>query len=121
MSPLSVPNFSPIGACIRVLWQILQSVRNKAEEKNKEIKMTFWSLISQNCLEQFSSNLVCRLPYLASTYVANLIPIGEGITELHRCENYIFFLPVNILTVWRAGFLGHTTLPCVLIRKLTTM
>ena len=37
MSPLSVPNFSPIGARIRVLWRILQSVRKeeeKVEEKN---------------------------------------------------------------------------------------
>ena len=32
MSPLSVPNFSPIGARIRVLWRILQSVRKEVEE-----------------------------------------------------------------------------------------
>ena len=32
-SPLSVPNFSPIGARIRVLWRILQSVRKEVEEK----------------------------------------------------------------------------------------
>ena len=37
MSRLSVPNFSPIRARIRVLWRILQSVR-KEEEKNKEKK-----------------------------------------------------------------------------------
>ena len=24
------------------------------------------------------------------------------------CENDVFFLPVNILTVWRDGFLGRT-------------
>ena len=35
MSPLSVPNFSPIRARIRVLWQILQSVRNEDEEKKR--------------------------------------------------------------------------------------
>ena len=29
MSPLSVPNFSPIRARIRVLWRILRSVRNE--------------------------------------------------------------------------------------------
>ena len=29
MSPLSVPNFSPIGVRIRVLWRILQSVRKE--------------------------------------------------------------------------------------------
>ena len=61
MSPLSVPNFSPIGARIRVLWRILRSVRNE-EEKNEEIKTKFCSLVSRKWLERFSSNLVCRLP-----------------------------------------------------------
>jgi len=32
------------------------------------------------------------------------------------CENRVLVLPVNILTVWRAGFTWlHDTLPCVLI------
>ena len=64
MSPLSVPNFSPIQARIRVLWRILRSVRNEEDEdeKNKEIKMKFCLLVSQKWLKQFSSNLVCRLP-----------------------------------------------------------
>ena len=63
MSPLSVPNFSPIRVRIRILWQILQSLRNEyEEEKDKEIKMKFCSLVSRKWLEQFSSNLVCRLP-----------------------------------------------------------
>ena len=39
MSPLHMPNFSPIGARIRVLWQILRSVRK--EEKNKEKNPNF--------------------------------------------------------------------------------
>ena len=25
------------------------------------------------------------------------------------CENHVFLLPINILTVWHAGFLGRTT------------
>ena len=67
MSPLSVPNFSPIRARIRVLWRILRSVRNEEdeeeeEEKNEEIKTNFCSLVSRKWLERFSSNLVCRLP-----------------------------------------------------------
>ena len=43
MSPLGVPNFSPIGACIRVLWKILQSVRKEEveEEKNEEKNPNF--------------------------------------------------------------------------------
>ena len=61
MSPLSVPNFSPIRARIRVLWRILRSVRNE-EEKNEEIKTKFCSLVSQKWLDRCSSNLVCRLP-----------------------------------------------------------
>ena len=60
MSPSSVPNFSPIGAHIRVLWRIL---RNKeVEEKNEEIITTYCSLVSRKRLDRFSSNLVCRLP-----------------------------------------------------------
>ena len=42
MSPLSVPNFSPIRARIRVLWRILRSVRNEeVEEKTKKLKRNF--------------------------------------------------------------------------------
>ena len=97
---LSVLNFSPIRARIRVLWRILRSVRNEEveEEKNEEIKTKFCSLVSRKWLERFSLNLVCRLPELADTSVANLVPIGEESIELHRCENCVFFLPVNILT-----------------------
>ena len=66
MSPLSVPNFSPIRARIRVLWRILRSVRIEEDEvkkkKNEEIKTKVCSLVSRKWLEGFSSNLVCRLP-----------------------------------------------------------
>ena len=41
MSPLSVPNVSPIGARIRVLWRILQSVQKEVEEKYEEKNPTF--------------------------------------------------------------------------------
>ena len=53
MSPSSVPNFSPIRARIRVLWQILRSVRNEEdeEEKNEEIKTKVCSLVSRKWLE----------------------------------------------------------------------
>ena len=37
MSPLRVPNVSPIGARIRVLWRILRSVQ-KVEERKKRRK-----------------------------------------------------------------------------------
>ena len=79
MSPLSVPNFSPIQARIRVLLRILQSVRKEEEEeveeeeKNEEKKPKLWPLVSRKWLERFSSNLVCGLPYLAGISVATLI------------------------------------------------
>ena len=38
MSPLSVPNFSPIGVRIRVVCRILQSVRKEVEEKKRRKK-----------------------------------------------------------------------------------
>ena len=55
MSPLSVPNFSPIRAHIRVLWRILRSVRNEEveEEKYEEIKTKFYSLVFRKWLERF--------------------------------------------------------------------
>ena len=41
MSPLSVPNFSPIRARIRVLWRILRSVRNEEEKNEEKLKRNF--------------------------------------------------------------------------------
>ena len=79
MSPLSVPNFSPIGVRIRVLFRIVQSVRKEEvveEEKNEEKKPKIWPLVSRKWLERFSSNLECGLPYLAGTSVATLVSIG---------------------------------------------
>ena len=80
MSPLSVPNFSPIQARIRVLLRILQSVRKEEEEveeeKNEEKKPKLWPLVSQKWLERVSSNLVCGLPYVAGISVATLVLIG---------------------------------------------
>ena len=43
MSPLSVPNFTPIRARIRVLWRILRSVRN--EEEVEEKLLAIWSFL----------------------------------------------------------------------------
>ena len=78
MSPLRVPNFSPIGARIRVLFRILQSVRKEEveEEKNEEKKPKLWLLVSRKWLERLSSKLECGLPYLAGTSVATLVSIG---------------------------------------------
>ena len=77
MSPLSVPNFSPIGAQIRVLWRILQSVRKEEveEEKNEEKKPKLWPIVSRKWMERISSKLECGLLYLAGTSVATLVSI----------------------------------------------
>ena len=63
MSPLSVPNFSPIRARIRVLWRVLQNEDEVEEEKNEEIKTKFCSLVSRKWLERFSSNWCVDSPY----------------------------------------------------------
>ena len=87
---------------------IFASVR-KHEEENEEKKSKLWQLISRKWLERFPSTLEYRLPWLVGNSVANLVPIGKGITEIQKCENDVFFLPVNIPTVWCAGFLGYMT------------
>jgi len=47
--------------------------------------------------------------------------VQQGSMELRMRENCILVLPVNILTVWCAGFTWpHNTLPCVLIYHETT-
>ena len=79
MSPLSVPNFSPVEAQIHVLWQILQSVQKEEveEEKKNEVKKPkLWPIVSRKWMERFSSNLECGLPYLACTSAATLVSIG---------------------------------------------
>ena len=55
---------------------IFASVRKDEEEKkNEEKKTKLWQLVSRKWLERFSSNLVCRFPWLAGNWVANLVPI----------------------------------------------
>ena len=53
---------------------------------------------------------------LGDMSTAKIVLFHQGITELRRCENCVFFLPVNILTGVTRRLLGpHDTLPCVLI------
>ena len=47
---------------------------------------------------------------------AKIVLFRQGSTELRRCENCVFFFPVNTLTGVARRLLGpHDTLPCVLI------
>ena len=67
-------------------------------------------------MKRFRSNLGCRVLKLEGMSTAKIVLFHQGSTELERCENCIFFLPVNILTGVTRWLLGpHDTLPCVLI------
>ena len=47
---------------------------------------------------------------------SKIVLFHQGSTELRRCENFVFFLPVNIHTGVTRRLLGpHDTQPCVLI------
>ena len=47
---------------------------------------------------------------------SKIVLFHQGSTELRRCKNRVFVLPVNILTGVVRQLLGpHDTLPCVLI------
>ena len=76
--PFKCAKFQPDPSTHSCFMADLRSVRNEEveEEKNEEIKKTFCLLVSRKWLERFSSNLVCRLPLLAGTSLANLVPIG---------------------------------------------
>ena len=112
-----MPNVSPIRARIRVLWRILRSVRDEeVEEKNEEIKTKFCSLVSWKWLERFSSNLVCRLPLLAGTSLANLVPIGCKGSQSYIGVKIAFSFFLLIYSRVARRLLGpHDTPPCVLI------
>ena len=49
--------------------------------------------------------------YLGDNYNAKMVCFGEGAMEVCTHEKAVFFLPVNILTVWSPAFLAarHTT------------
>ena len=54
---------------------------------------------------------MCGVPYLGDSYNAKMVCFGERAMELCMREKAVFFLPVNILTVWSPVFLAtrHTT------------
>jgi len=75
-SPLCV-KVSAIGTCLCFIAESVSMRNEEKEEKKKKQKETkFCSLVSQDRLEQFASNLVCRLVYLAGISVANLVEFG---------------------------------------------
>ena len=80
---------------------VFVSVRQEKEEEK--------SRISCEHVKRFRSNLECGVLQLEGISTAKIVLFHQGSTELRRCENCVFFLPVNILTVLRAGFLGRMT------------
>ena len=69
-------------------------------------------------LEAISLNLECAVLKLEEVSTAKIVLFHQGSTELRRCENCVFVLPVNILMGVARGLLGpHDTLPCVLISE----
>ena len=90
----------------------------KRRRIRKNLNETLGTL-SRKRPEQFVLNWVCRLTYLAGIAAANLVEFEQEILELHRCENPVLFLPVNILTVWLAlasWAARHTTVYLDLIK-----
>ena len=68
--------------------------------------VTFLKLHISGMLEEILLKFGCGLLMVEGVYTAKIILFHKGSTELRM---HIFFLPVNILTVLSAGFLGHTT------------
>ena len=93
-----------------------RKIRRK-ERKTKKLSQFLKSHIS-GTRKRFRSNLECRVLKLEGVSTAKIVLFHQGSTELRRCENCVFFLPVNILTGVTRRLLGpHDTLPCVLIAK----
>ena len=77
--PFKCAKFQPdpsTNSCFMADFAKCAKLRSIEEEKNEEIKTKLCSLVSRKWKERFSSNLVCRLPLLADTSLANLVPIG---------------------------------------------
>ena len=118
MSPLRVPNFSPIGVRIRVLWRILQSVRKEVvvEEKNEEKKtQTLADRISEmDGAMFFKFGMWTPLPsrHFCSNFSFNRIR-NHGATYVSK--SHLLSSCKYTHGVARRLLGPHDTLPCVLI------
>ena len=97
---------------------VFVSVQKEEElrRKTKTLSQFLKSHIS-GMLEAISLKFCMGVLKLVGVSTAKFVLFRKGSTELQRCENCIFFLPVNILTVSHAGFLA-TQLTSVLITIL---
>ena len=113
MSPLRVPNFSPSGARIRVLWRILQSVRK--EEKTKKKTLTLAARISEVAGGNFFKfGMWTPLPsrHFCNNVGFNRMRNHGAITV---CKSRLFSSCKYTHGVARRLLGPHDTLPCVLI------
>ena len=76
MSPLHVPNFSPIGARIRVLWRILQSVRKEEVEEGKKMKKKIQTLAP--CISEMAGAMFFKFG------------MWTPLPSRHFCSNFVF-------------------------------
>jgi len=67
-----------------------------------------WELMIHRCVRNSCINLVCEVLKVVGICSTKMIPVQKENTELRMCENRVVVIPVNILTVWHAGLLGHT-------------
>ena len=110
MSPLSVPNFSRIGARIHVLWRILQSVR-KEEEKTQTLAVRI-SEMARAIVFKFGMWTPLPSRHVCSNYFFNRIR-NHGATKV--CKSRLLSSCKYTHGVARRLLEPHDTLPCVLI------
>ena len=87
----------------------------RRKKKTKKLSQFLKSHISGTC-EAISLKFGMWSAAVGGHVHRKIVLFHQGSTELRRCENCVFFLPVNILTGVTRRLLGpHDTLPCVLI------
>ena len=74
----------------------------------------FQEHISRELLDQFLSNLVCRVAYMEGIKYVNLIEIGPVVIEIQGVENGELAVPVNNTLVHHMAFLAADTRPCLI-------
>ena len=88
----------------------------KKKEKNEETEPIFEVAYLGNARSDFAQIWNVECFSWRECPQQKIVLFHQGCTELRRCENCVFFLPVNILTGVTRRLLGpHDTLPCVLI------
>ena len=117
MSPLSVPNFSPIRARIRVLWRILRSVRNEEveEKKTKKLKRNFVRSYLGNGWSDFLRIWCVDSPSWPAPLYQIWFQSDKGSQSYIGVKIAFSFFLLIYSRVARRLLGPHDTLPCVLI------